>query len=233
MMTTPDGKAVAMVHCNTCTSDLDAWVKIFAQVLEASGVTVNKGKLYDMVYYKALEGDADCGGLVAYNCYGGEPVAELDEGRPLFTRTLDAKFSLPNFARSLIYGTFATLQLGMNILQDKEKVKLDSLLGHGGLFKTKGVAQNLLASALGVPVSVMESAGEGGPWGMALLAAYRGWHHAGNAGELPDFLDKQVFAGVKGSKVEPDAKDAVGFASYIKRYKAALPAEREAGKALV
>ncbi|MGI6254205.1 MAG: xylulokinase [Acutalibacter sp.] len=229
MVTTPDGKPVAMVHVNTCTSDLDAWVKLFGQVLEAAGVQISKPQLYDLLYFKALEGDPDCGGLVSYNCYAGEPVTGLEEGRPLLMRRPEDKLTLGNFARAQLYAAMATLQIGMEILW-KENVQVEKLYGHGGLFKTKGVGQKLLAGALGVPVAVMETAGEGGPWGMALLAAYRKSHSDGES--LADFLENRVFAGASGDCVEPDPTDHEGFAQYIQRYRAGLAAEKAAVEAL-
>ena len=229
MVATPDGLPVAMVHVNTCTSDLDAWVKLFGQVLEAAGAKVSKPQLYDMLYFKALEGDPDCGGLVSYNCYAGEPVTGLEEGRPLLVRRPEDKLTLPNFARAQLYAAMATLQIGMEILW-KEQAQVEKLYGHGGLFKTKGVGQKLLAGALGVPVAVMETAGEGGPWGMALLAAYRKEHKDGET--LAQFLEQRVFAGASGDCVEPDPVDREGFAQYIQRYRAGLAVEKEAGKAL-
>ncbi len=231
MVTTPDGLPVAMVHVNTCTSDLDAWVGLFGQVLEAAGSPVEKGRLYELLYRRALEGEPDCGGLLSYNCYSGEPVAGLEEGRPLFVRPPERPLTLENFMRAQFYGAMAALRLGMvDILFGKEQVRLETLYGHGGLFKTPGVGQRMLAGALGVPVAVMETAGEGGPWGMALLAAYRKNREPGEA--LPVYLEKKVFAGAVGAKMEPDPRDAAGFAAYMERYKAGLAVERAAGKAL-
>ena len=232
MVTTPTGRPVAMVHCNTCTSDLDAWVRLLGQMAEAAGAPLAKPRLYDLFYEQALAGDADCGGLVNFNYYSGEPVTGLSEGRPLFVRRPGAKLTLANFARAQLYSTMATLKLGMDILLEKEQVKLDSLLGHGGLFKTPVVGQKLLAGALGVPVSVMASAGEGGPWGMALLALYRLRCMEGGAPALEDWLEEAVFAGVEGSTIAPDETDAAGFAAFIKDYAARIPVEKAAGQAL-
>ncbi|MBR4888069.1 MAG: FGGY-family carbohydrate kinase, partial [Clostridia bacterium] len=167
MATTPTGMPVAMVHGNTCTSELDAWVKMFGELLAAGGAQVSKSQLYELLYTKALEGDADCGGLVGFNYYAGEPVTKVDEGRPLFVRRPESPLTLANFMRTQLYSAMATLKVGMEILEE-EQVAMDSLLGHGGLFKTKGVGQRLMAGALNVPVAVMETAGEGGPWGMSL-----------------------------------------------------------------
>ncbi|MDR2798296.1 MAG: FGGY-family carbohydrate kinase [Treponema sp.] len=230
MVTTPSGKPVAMVHCNNCTSDLDAWVRLFNEVLQVFGTPVKKPALYDALYRKALEGEADGGGLLSYNYYGGEPITTVEQGRPLFVRTPDSSLSLANFMRVILYSTMATLKIGMDILTEKEGIRLDRLLGHGGLFKTKGVGQCLLASALNVPVAVMESAGEGGPWGMALLAAYLVQKEA--AETLEDFLRNKVFVHAAGEVVEPDAKDRQGFADFMEQYKAGIPIERAAVECL-
>ena len=232
MVTTPAGRPVAMVHCNTCTSDLDAWVRLLGQMAGAAGAKLTKPALYDLFYQKALEGAPDCGGLVNFNCYSGEPVLGLAEGRPLFVRRPDAHLTLENFARAQLYSTMAALKLGMDLLFEKEQVKLERLLGHGGLFKTPVVGQKLLAGALGVPVSVMASAGEGGPWGMALLALYRLRCMEGGAPALEDWLEEAVFAGVEGSTIAPDETDAAGFAAFIKDYAACIPVEKAAGQAL-
>ncbi|MDR0720211.1 MAG: FGGY-family carbohydrate kinase [Treponema sp.] len=230
MVTTPAGMPVAMVHCNNCTSSLDAWIKLFTELNEITGAKISKPALYDALYNKALEGDGDCGGLVEYNYYGGETITGLDEGRPLFARFPDSRFTLANFMRSLLFGTMGTLKLGMDILTEKEKVSVKSLLGHGGLFKTPGVGQRLMAAVLNTPVAVMESAGEGGAWGIALLAAYMALKEPGET--LEAYLNKKVFAGNAGSRVEPDAKDIEGFAVYIKRYEAGLAMERSAVSSL-
>ena len=229
MVATPAGLPAAMVHCNTCTSDLDAWVKLFAELLKDAGKELPKSQLYDLLYHKALEGAADCGGVVSYNCYSGEPVIHLEEGRPLLMRLPDSQLTLGNFMRAQLYAAMATLRLGMEILYG-EHVALEKLYGHGGLFKTKGVGQRLMAGALGVPVAVMETAGEGGPWGMALLAMYRKNRRPGDT--LEGYLQDQVFAQAKGEELQPDPADAAGFAAYLKRYQAGLAVERAAGAAL-
>ena len=226
MVTTPAGKPVAMVHCNNCTSDLDAWVRLFRELAETLGAKVEKGALYDALYYKALEGDGDCGGLVSYNYYAGEPITGMAEGRPLFARMPDSRFTLANFMRALLFSTMGTLKIGMDILTEKERVCLDQLLGHGGLFKTKGVGQRLMAAALNVPVAVMESAGEGGAWGIALLAAYSRQRAKGET--LEGFLARKVFAGNAGERVEPDAEDLRGFGAFMSRYTGGLAMERAA-----
>ena len=229
MVATPAGLPAAMVHCNTCTSDLDAWVKLFAELLKAAGKELPKSQLYDLLYHKALEGAADCDGVVSYNCYSGEPVIHLEEGRPLLMRLPDSQLTLGNFMRAQLYAAMATLRLGMEILYG-EHVALEKLYGHGGLFKTKGVGQRLMAGALGVPVAVMETAGEGGPWGMALLAMYRKNRRPGDT--LERYLQEQVFAQAKGEELPPDPDAAAGFAAYLRRYQAGLAVERAAGAAL-
>ncbi len=230
MVTTPDGLPVAMVHCNTCTSDLDAWVKVFDELLRAAGKTLSKPQLYDMLYAKALEGEPDCGGVLSYNCYSGEPVVGLEDGRPLAVRDPNSRLTLPNFMRAQMYAAMATLQIGMDILFQEEQVTLTKLYGHGGLFKTRGVGQRLMAGALNVPVAVMETAGEGGPWGMALLAMYCK-EKAPNE-SLQDFLAEKVFKNAAGDCVSPLPEDREGFEKYIRRYKAGLAIEKAAVEAL-
>ena len=172
LVTTPDGSLVAMVHANNCTSDLNAWVGIFREFAESFGIEVDMNKLFGTLYNKALEGDADCGGLLSYGYLSGEFITGVDEGRPLFVRSPESKFNLANFMRVNLFTALGAIKVGMDLLQKEENVAIDSMLGHGGLFKTKGVGQRILAAAINAPVSVMETAGEGGPWGMALLAAY-------------------------------------------------------------
>ena len=226
MVATPDGKPVAMVHCNTCTSDLDAWVKLFSELLKKSGAEISKPELYDMLYYSALEGDSNCGGIVEFNYFSGEPVTDTAEGRPLIVRMPDSKLTLANFMRSQLFGTMATLRLGMDILFEREHIALNKLLGHGGLFKTPKVGQKLMAGAMNVPVAVMETAGEGGAWGIALLAQYMADKDEGEA--LPDYLNNKIFAGSEGSVIEPSSEDVSGFNSYMEKYKAALAVEKAA-----
>jgi sugar (pentulose or hexulose) kinase len=225
MVTTPSGKPVAMVHGNNCTSDLDAWFRLFNEALQTFGLRVEKPALYDALYAKALEGEADGGGLLSYNYYGGEPITALEQGRPLLVRLPDSSLTQANLMRVILYSTVATLKIGMDILTEREGIRLDRLLGHGGLFKTTGVGQRLMASALNVPVAVMESAGEGGPWGMALLAAYG--VRRGAAETLEDFLGR-AFVHANGKAAEPDAEDQRGFGAFMERYKAGLPIERAA-----
>ena len=226
MVTTPTGSPVAMVHCNNCTSDLNAWVGLFKEFAEAFGIEVDMNKLFGTLYNKALEGEKDCGGLLAYNYFSGEHITGFEAGRPLFARTPDSKLSLANFVRVHLYTALGALKTGLDILLKEENVKLDKILGHGGLFKTKGVGQKIMAGAVGVPVSVMETAGEGGAWGIALLASYM-VNKAENE-TLDDYLNSKVFAGNAGSEMEPDAEDVKGFDAFIERYKKGLPIERAA-----
>lgn len=226
MVTTPTGSPVAMVHCNNCTSDLNAWVGLFKEFAEAFGIEVDMNKLFGTLYNKALEGEKDCCGLLAYNYFSGEHITGFEAGRPLFARTPDSKLSLANFMRVHLYTALGALKTGLDILLKEENVKLDKILGHGGLFKTKGVGQKIMAGAVGVPVSVMETAGEGGAWGIALLASYM-VNKAENE-TLDDYLNSKVFAGNAGSEMEPDAEDVKGFDAFIERYKKGLPIERAA-----
>ena len=227
VVTTPDGAPVAMVHCNNCSSELDAWVKIFGEFAELSGHPVAKPALYDMLYYHALTGDPDCGDTVVYNFLSGEPVAGAENGRPMYFRTPDGKFNLANLFRAEIYSTMAALKLGMDILFEKEQVSVDKITGHGGLFKTKGVAQQFLADGLGCAVSVMKTAGEGGAWGMALLAAFS---VCDGGKSLPEFLDSEVFGGMESTTLQPEEKGAEGFRKFMENYRRGLAAEYAAAK---
>ena len=226
MVTTPDGKPVAMVHCNNCTSDLNAWVGLFGEALEAFGVKPDMDTLYGTLYRKALEGDADCGGLLAYNYFSGESITGFEEGRPLFVRRPDSKFNLANFMRVHLLTSLGALKAGMDILVKEEKVQIDKMLGHGGFFLTKGVGQRVMAAAMQTPVFVMETAGEGGAWGIALLAAYMIGKAEGQT--LPDYLNTVIFHGEEGSVMQPDAADVEGFETFMKDYKAGLAIERAA-----
>lgn len=226
MVTTPDGMPVAMVHCNNCTSDLNAWVNLFDQFADAFGMKVDKNDLYGTLYRKALEADTDCGGLMAYNYFSGEPVTGLNEGRPLFVRTPDAKFTLANFMRSHLYSALAALKVGNDILLKKEKVAVDSITGHGGLFKTPVVGQQILAAALNAPVTVMDTASEGGAWGIAILAAYM--VEKGEKESLGDYLNNKIFAGQTGTTIAPKAEDVEGFDRFMEKYVKTLAAEKAA-----
>ena len=226
LVTTPTGNLVSMVHCNNCTSDLNAWVNIFKEFEEALGIPVDMNKLFSVLYNKALEGDADCGGLMSYGYISGENITHMEEGRPLFVRNTNSKFSLANFMRTHLYTSLGALKIGLDILLKEEGVKVDSITGHGGLFKTKGVGQRFLAAAMDTPITVMETAGEGGAWGMALLAAYM--IKKGNNETLDEYLNNKVFAGQSGSTMEPIEDDVKGFDEFIARYKAGLAVERAA-----
>ena len=226
LVTTPAGDLVAMVHCNNCTSDLNAWVGLFKEFAESFGVDVDMNKLFGTLYNKALEGDADCGGLLAYNYFSGEHITGFDEGRPLFVRSPESKFNLANFMRVHLYTSLGALKTGMDILLKKENVKLDRMMGHGGLFKTKGVGQRILAGAIDTPVYVMETAGEGGAWGIALLADYLVNKEEGES--LTDYLDNKVFHDAEGSGMDPDAGDVEGYEKFMERYTKGLTIERAA-----
>ena len=230
LVTTPDGALVGMVHCNNCTSDLNAWVNLFGEFAESFGIQANKNQLFSVLYNKALEGDTDCGGLISYNYFSGEPVTGFDEGAPLFVRRADDKFTLANFMRTHLYSSLATLKAGLDLMFKEEDVKVDEMFGHGGLFKTKGVGQRIAAAAMNTPVSVMETAGEGGAWGIALLASYM--QNKDNEESLQDFLNNKIFVGQTGSKMEPVAEDVEGFDKFMKRYMAGLAIEHAAVDAL-
>lgn len=226
LVTTPTGSLVAMVHCNNCTSDLNAWVNLFKEFAESFGMKVDMNELFSVLYNKALAGDADCGGLMAYNYFSGEPITGFEEGRPLFARNINSNFTLANFMRSHLFSSLATLKIGLDILFKKEDVQIDKMLGHGGLFKTKGVGQSIMAAAINAPVSVMETAGEGGAWGIAVLASYM---HNKKAGEtLDDYLNHEVFAGQESVTLAPKNEDVKGFDAFMEQYKKGLSMERAA-----
>ncbi len=229
MVTTPTGKPVAMVHCNSCTSDLNAWVGLLTDFAKTIGASIDTNTLYTTLFNKALEGSKDGGGLVSFNYYSGEPITGLDEGRPLMTRLPDAKLSLANFMRTQLYASLATLKIGMDILNG-EHVAIDKVLGHGGLFKTPVVGQSILAAAINAPVTVMETAGEGGAWGIALLAAYMAQKAEGET--LEAYLEDKVFHAMRATTLAPDPEDVAGFNRYMTRYTACLDAERAAVKGL-
>ncbi len=224
MVTTPSGKPVAMVHCNNCSTDLDAWMRIFSEFAELSGHPIKKPALYDMLLMNAMNGDPDCGGMVSCNYFSGEHITHFEEGRPMLLRTPDSNFTLANLIRNNLFSALSTLKIGLDILM-AENVEIDSILGHGGYFKTKGVGQKLLAAAMNTPVSVMETAGEGGAWGMAVLAQYM---VLGADQTLEDYLDSRVFADMKAVTEAPDKKDVDGFNAYIERYRRMLAAEKAA-----
>ncbi len=226
LVTTPAGDLVAMVHCNNCTSDLNAWVGLFKEFAQAFGVEVDMTKLFSTLYNKALEGDADCGGLLAYNYFSGEHITNFEEGRPLFVRTPESNFNLANFIRVNLFTSLGALKTGLDILLKQEGVQVDEILGHGGLFKTRGVGQGILAAAINAPVSVMETAGEGGAWGITLLASYM--INKGSNESLEHYLAQKVFSGETGTRMNPDPKDVEGFEEFIKRYTKGLAIERAA-----
>lgn len=228
MVTTPDGSPVAMVHCNNCTSEVNVWVSLFHELLESAGATACD--LYPLLFRKALEGEPDCGGILCCNYLSGEPIAGMLEGRPLLVRRPDSRLNLGNFMRAQVYSAVATLRMGMDVLFEKERIRLDRLMGHGGLFKTPDVGQGVLAAAVGVPVSVMETAGEGGAWGIALLAGYMMHREEGQT--LSAYLTDRVFANMPLSTIEPDAEDQKGFALYMQGYHKMLAVEAAAIQAL-
>lgn len=230
MVTTPDGSLVAMVHCNNCTSDLNAWVNLFKEYQQLLGVPVDMNEVFGKLYNNALTGDPDCGGLLSYNYFSGEPVTGLTQGRPLFVRSATDRFSLANFMRANLYASVAVLKIGNDILFNEEHVKVDRITGHGGLFKTPGVGQRVLAAALNSPISVMETAGEGGAWGIALLAAFVVNNRKGQS--LPEWLDESVFLGDAGVEIKPTQADVEGFNTYIERYMRGLEVEKAAVEAL-
>ena len=223
VVTTPSGKDVAMVHCNNCTSDINAWIGLLRETLGLFGCNVSAGEVFTKLYQKSLEGEADCGGVLVYNYMAGEGITHLDAGRPLVVRKPDSHFSLANFMRSSVYAEIATMRLGMDILAE-EHVKIDSMTGHGGIFKTPGVAQRYLAAACNASITCMETAGEGGPYGIALLAAFMDEH------ELPleEFLRQRVFVHAKITTAQPDPAEVEGFARYLAAYDKGLDVERTA-----
>lgn len=225
LVTTPAGKPVAMVHCNNCTNDSNAWVGVLKESAQLFGAVPESSEVYTKLYQKSLEGDPDCGGILVCNYMSGEGVTHFDEGRPMVVRRPDSKFTLANFFKATLFSTMATLKIGMDILA-KENVKIDSLTGHGGLFKTPLVGQKYLAAACNAPVTCMDTAGEGGPYGMALLAAYVVEKADGLS--LEEYLSARVFADTKGTTLVPEKEDADGFDTYIERYKRLLEAERKA-----
>ncbi|MBM7598980.1 sugar (pentulose or hexulose) kinase [Virgibacillus halotolerans] len=231
LVTTPNGSPVAMVHVNNCSSDLNAWIGLFREFLEAMGQEVDTDKLFEVLLNKALEADADAGGLLSYGYYSGENITGLEEGRPLFVRSPESNFNLANFMRTHLFSAFGALKIGMDILTKEENVSIDGILAHGGLFKTPVVGQKIVAAAMNVPVSVMETAGEGGAWGMAILASYMRGKSENES--LEDYLDKIVFKDVNGKEIYPDRLDVEGFEAFIERYKKGLVIEETAVNHLI
>jgi sugar (pentulose or hexulose) kinase len=228
-LVTPSGRPVALVHGNNCCTDLDTWIRLFGEVVEQTGGKIGKPELYNALYLKALEGEADCGGIISYNYCSGEHITGFEDGRPLFIRLPGSRFTLANCMRSLLYSAIATLKLGMDILTEQEQVHLDCILGHGGLFKIRGVGQRLMAAALNTPVSVMDSAGEGGAWGIALLAAFL---QMGKDLSIEDFLAQKVFGVNSGQKIDPNPDDVKGFKKFMEYYVKGLAVERAAVESL-
>ncbi|MFS0725244.1 xylulokinase [Paenibacillus sp. 1P07SE] len=226
MVTTPDGSPVAMAHANNCSSDINAWVGLFREFAEAMGIEADSAKLFSVLFNKALEADPDGGGLLSYGYYSGENITGIDQGRPLFVRSPESSFNLANFMRTHLFSAFGALKIGMDILTEQERVVIDSILAHGGLFKTPVVGQRIVAASMNVPVSVMPTAGEGGAWGMALLASFMA--NKGQEERLEDFLENQVFGDVESVEVAPDPRDVQGFEAFIERYRKGLAIEQAA-----
>lgn len=218
-----------MVHCNNCTQDMNAWAGVFQELLSAFGAHVNPGELFSRLYQMSLAGDADCGGVTVINYLAGEGITHFDDGRPLVIRTPQSQFSLANFLRAQLYSTMATLKIGMDLLS-AERVRIDVLLGHGGLFKTPVVGQRYLAAACGVPVTCMETAGDGGPYGMALLVSYM--MQKGENETLSDYLKNQVFVNTPLHTIEPSPEDMEGFSQYLSCFHNALAVEKAAAEAM-
>ncbi|MDD6484405.1 MAG: FGGY-family carbohydrate kinase [Clostridiales bacterium] len=230
LVTTPAGEPVAMVHCNNCTSDINAWVGMLKDFTEAAGLDIPMSKLYEIFFTEAAKGSPDCGRMLSYNYFSGEPITGLEEGRPLFVRTPDSEFSFENFARLQLYSALASLKIGLDILFEKENVPLDSIMGHGGFFKTPEVGQQIMADAINAPVSVMSTAGEGGAWGIALLASYM--INKATDETLDAFLKNRVFAQSTGSTLEPTPEGTAGFLSFLDEYKKGLEIEKSAAKCM-
>ena len=226
VVVTPAGRSVAMTHTNTCTSEIDAWVKLIADAGHAMGWNVDMNELYTTLYRKALEGDPDCGGIISFNYFTAEPLTQTESGRPMVLRLPDSPMTIANFMRSQLYGAIATLKFGMDLLAEREQVETDRLLGHGGFFKTPGVGQQILADMLNIPISAMSTAGEGGPWGMALLASYMCRKEESET--MEDYLMNRVFSDAQSSCLNPDPAGVAGFRAYLERYKACLPAQKAA-----
>ena len=223
VVATPAGKTVAMAHANTCSTEIDAWVNLIADAARVMGWPVDKNELYSKLFSQALEGAADCDGIVAFNYFAGEPMTGVDVGRPLLARLPESKLNIANLMRSQLNGAIVTVKIGMDMLAKEEQVETDRLLGHGGFFKTPGVGQQILADALNVPITTMSTAGEGGPWGMALLAAYMVRKAEGES--LEEYLDKKVFGMAQSSTLYPTIEGVAGFQTYLQRYKACIGAE--------
>lgn len=228
LVTTPNGSPVAMVHANNCSSDLNAWLGLFREFSEAMGQKVESDKLFQVMLNKALEADPDGGGLLSYGYFSGENITGVESGRPLFVRSAKSNFNLANFMRTHLFTAFGALKIGMDLLIKEENVKIHSILAHGGLFKTPVVGQKMMAAAINTPVSVMDTAGEGGAWGMAILSSYM--LNKSENESLEDFLDDKVFKEVTAQEIYPDELDVKGFEAFIKRYKKGLVIEKAAAE---
>src|SRR5690606_23033310 len=226
LVTTPNGSPVAMVHANNCSSDINAWIGLFREFSEAMGYEVDTSELFRVMFNKAMEADPDGGGLLSYGYFSGENITGLIEGRPLFVRSPESHFNLANFMRVHLFTAFGALKIGMDLLTKEENVLIDSILAHGGLFKTPVVGQKIIAAAMNVPVSVMETAGDGGAWGMAILASYMMSKSENES--LEDFLTDKVFEGIDAQEIHPDQSDVEGFEVFIERYIKGLKIERAA-----
>lgn len=233
LVTTPSGELTAMVHCNNCTSDINAWVGIFREFAQLMGMTCDMDTLYQKLYRQALSGEADGGGLLSYGYYSGEHITGFEKGCPLFVRTPESRFNLANFMRSHLFTAMGALKMGIELLTDKEQVRLERLFGHGGFFKTAEVGQRFMAAAFNTPVSVMRTAGEGGAWGIALLADYRMQVQDGYTGSLSDYLEQEVFTGCEVVCEAPHPEDVKGFEQFMERYRAGLSIERAAVDCMV
>lgn len=228
LVTTPVGDLVGMVHCNNCTSDINGWVDVFGEFAKLCGLDMSKAELYNKLYFESEKGDKDCGGLLAYNYVSNEHITKVDEGRPMFVRTSESKFNLANLFRTHLFSALGALKVGCDIMLKEEGVRLDSITGHGGLFKTPHVGQNYLAAAINAPVTVMKTAGEGGAWGIAILANYVITKEKGES--LESYLEHKVFAGQEGVTLAPDPDDVAGFDAFAERYVKGLPIVRQAVK---
>lgn len=226
LVTTPDNALVGMVHCNNCTSEINAWVNLFREFMETMGIPVDMNELFTKMYEKALDGEPDCGGLLSYNYVSGEPVTGFQNGALVFARNVEAKFSLGNFMRMHLYSALATLKIGLDILFEKEGVQVDEMLGHGGYFKTEGVGQSIAAAAINAPVSVMKTAGEGGAWGAAILAAYLAFKEEDES--LKDYLNNKIFGEMNSTRLEPDSRAVEGFNKFIEQYVKGFEMEKAA-----
>lgn len=223
LVTTPDGKFVGMIHANNCSTDLNVWVNLFKELIELTGIEMEKSNLFELLFQQILVADADAGGLLSYGYYSGESITGLETGCPLFLQTRNSQLSLANFMRMHLYSAFAILRIGLDILVQEENVKVSEILAHGGLFKTPKVGQKILAAVMRSPVAIMETAGEGGAWGMALLAAYRDKRN--QYSELSSFLNESVFVKTYPKWCDPDIEDIKGFNQYMLRYQTGLPIE--------